>query len=228
MNIAGSLLLVILSATFFTARAGEVMIPDMGGGFLNVKVTSLKERRFTTTIRQQHDYSCGSAALATLLTYQYGHPVDEETVFKAMWEKGDRAKISREGFSLLDIKHYLEDIGYSADGYTAPLEKLASVGVPAIVLIRDNGYNHFVVVRGIQDGKVAVADPSVGARVIPLAQFEKMLLNRILFVINGRKEQVAFNRAADWKIREKAPVGAVLGTDSLASTILLRRSPGDY
>lgn len=64
MNIAGSLLLVILSATFFTARAGEVMIPDMGGGLLNVKVTSLKERRFTTTIRQQHDYSCGPAALA--------------------------------------------------------------------------------------------------------------------------------------------------------------------
>lgn len=228
MNIAGSLLLVILSASLLTARAGEVMIPDMGGGFLNVKVASLKERRFTTTIRQQLDYSCGSAALATLLTYQYDHPVDEAAVFKAMWEKGDQAKISREGFSLLDIKHYLEDIGYSADGYMAPLEKLASVGVPAIVLIRDHGYNHFVVVRGIQDGQVAVADPSMGARVIPLAQFEKMRINRILFVINGRKEQVTFNRAADWKIREKAPLGAVLGTDSLASAILLRRSPSDY
>ena len=126
------------------------------------------------------------------------------------------------------VQHYLEGIGYSADGYTAPLEKLASVGVPAIVLIRDNGYNHFVVVRGIQDDKVAVADPSMGARVIPLAQFEKMRINRILFVINGRKEQVTFNRAVDWKIREKAPLGAVLGTDSLASAILLRRSPSDY
>ncbi len=228
MHIAGSLLLVVLSATFLTARAGEVMVPDMGGGLLNVKITSLKERRFSTTIRQQHDYSCGSAALATLLTYQYDHPVDEVTVFKAMWETGDQAKISREGFSLLDIKHYLEGIGYSADGYTAPLEKLASVGIPAIVLIRDNGYNHFVVVRGIRDGKVAVADPSMGARVIPLAQFKKMMLNRILFVINGRKEQVAFNRAADWKTREKAPIGAALGTDHLASSILLRRSLSDY
>lgn len=167
MNIAGSLLLVILSATLLTARAGEVMIPDMGGGFLNVKVASLKERRYTTTTRQQLDYSCGSAALATLLTYQYDHPVDEGAVFKAMWEKGDQSKIRREGFSLPDIKHYLEDIDYSADGCMAPLEKLASVGVPAIVLIRDNGYNHFVVVRGIQDGKVAVADPSMGVRVIP-------------------------------------------------------------
>jgi predicted double-glycine peptidase len=228
MNMPGTLLMVTLASVILTARAGDVMVPDIGGGLLNVKVVSLKERRFTTTIRQQHDYSCGSAALATLLTYQYQHPVSEEAVFKDMWERGDQAKIRREGFSLLDIKRYLEGIGYSADGYAVPLEKLAAVGIPAIVLIRDNGYNHFVVVRGIQAGMVAVADPSMGARVIPLAQFEKMQLNRILFVINGRKEHVAFNRAADWKIREKAPIGAALGTDSLASAILLRRSPSDY
>lgn len=224
----GTLLMITLASVFLTAKAGDVMVPDVGGGLLNVKVVSMKERRFATTIRQQHDYSCGSAALATLLTHHYRHPVSEETVFKSMWEKGDQAKISREGFSLLDVKRYLEGTGYSADGYEAPLERLASVGIPAIVLIRDNGYNHFVVVRGIQDGKVAVADPSVGARVIPQKQFEKMRLNRILFVINGRKEQVAFNRAADWKIREKAPIGVALGADSLASSILLRRSPSDY
>jgi len=224
----GTLLMITLASVFLTAKAGDVMVPDVGGGLLNVKVVSMKERRFATTIRQQHDYSCGSAALATLLTHHYRHPVSEETVFKSMWEKGDQAKISREGFSLLDIKRYLEGTGYSADGYEAPLERLASVGIPSIVLIRDNGYNHFVVVRGIRDGKVAVADPSVGARVIPQEQFEKMRLNRILFVINGRKEQVAFNRDADWKIREKAPIGVALGADSLASSILLRRSPGDY
>lgn len=224
----GTLLMITLASVFLTAKAGDVMVPDVGGGLLNVKVVSMKERRFATTIRQQHDYSCGSAALATLLTHHYRHPVSEETVFKSMWDKGDQAKISREGFSLLDIKRYLESTGYSADGYEAPLERLASVGIPAIVLIRDNGYNHFVVVRGIRDGKVAVADPSVGARVIPQEQFEKMRLNRILFVINGRKEQVAFNRDADWKIREKAPIGVALGADNLASSILLRRSPSDY
>jgi predicted double-glycine peptidase len=228
MNIPGTLLLITLTSIFLTARAGDVMVPDVGGGLLNVKVVSLKERRFTTTIRQQHDYSCGSAALATLLTYQYKDPVSEETVFKTMWEIGDQAKISREGFSLLDIKRYLESAGYSSDGYEAPLERLASVGIPAIVLIRDNGYNHFVVVRGIRDGQVAVADPSIGARVIPQEQFERMRLNRILFVINGRKEQVAFNRDADWKIREKAPIGIALDTASLASSLLLRRSPSDY
>ena len=229
MKILGSLFLIgILPAMLLVASAGQVMIPDVGGGLIKVPVTSMKERRFTTTVRQQYDYSCGSAALATLLTYQYQHQVSEETVFKSMWENGDQAKIGREGFSLLDIKRYLESIGYSADGYTTPLDKLASVGVPAIVLIRDNGYNHFVVVRGIQDGMVAFADPSMGARVVPKAQFEKMQINRILFVINGRKERVAFNRAADWHVREKAPIGAALDAGSLASSLLLRRSPSDY
>lgn len=228
MRHACSLLLIVLGLALAPARAGQVMIPDVGGGMLSVPVASMKERRFTTTVRQQYDYSCGSAALATLLTFQYQYPVSEQDVFKAMWEHGDQAKISREGFSLLDIKQYLERIGYSADGYAAPLDKLAAVGIPAIVLIRDNGYNHFVVVRGIQDGMVAVADPSMGARVIPIAQFEKMRLNRILFVINGRKEEAAFNRSADWHVREKAPIGAALVTDSLASSLLLRRSPSDY
>ena len=119
------------------------------------------------TLRQQYDYSCGSAALATLLTYQYNDPTSEAGIFKAMWEQGDQAKIKREGFSLLDLKRYLEARGYSADGYDTTLNKLAGVGIPAIVLIRDNGYNHFVVIKGIKDGKVAVGDPSLGARVIP-------------------------------------------------------------
>jgi len=215
-------------ATFQPGWAGEVMIHGAASGALNVTVTSLKERRFATTIRQQHDYSCGSAALATLLTFHYGYPVTEETVFKAMWETGDQDRISREGFSLLDIKRYLAHIGYSADGYQAPLARLAAVGIPAIVLVRDHGYNHFVVVRGLRDGNVALADPSIGARVIAQPQFEAMRLNGILFVINGRKDQVVFNHTADWKIREKAPMGAALGTESLASAILLRRSSSDY
>ncbi len=35
-------------------------------------VVSVKEARFTTTQRQQFDFSCGSAAVATLLTHHYG------------------------------------------------------------------------------------------------------------------------------------------------------------
>jgi len=57
----------MLLATGTTARAGWVVTPGLmsGGHSLAIKVASLKERRFLTTVRQQYDYSCGSAALAT-------------------------------------------------------------------------------------------------------------------------------------------------------------------
>jgi predicted double-glycine peptidase len=98
-------------------------------------VHSMKELRFRSTTHQQYDFSCGSAALATLLTYHYGYPVSETTAFQAMWEHGDQAKIRREGFSLLDMQRYLAEIGFKADGFTVPLQKLVDSKLPAIVLI---------------------------------------------------------------------------------------------
>lgn len=208
------------------AQAGWVTLP--GSNPIAVKVTSFKERHFLTTVRQQFDYSCGSAALATLLSYQYQDPVSEQEVFKVMWENGDHEKIRREGFSLLDIKQYLAENGYSADGYEATLDKLAQVGIPAIVLIRDNGYNHFVVVKGISKDKVVVGDPSLGARIIPREQFDKMRLNPILFVINNARDNVVFNSKRDWHVREKAPLGLAVSPDSLTNVTLLRPGPNAF
>ena len=220
-----SLMLATVLLSAVAAQAGWVTIP--GSGSVSVKVSSLKERQFRTTVRQRYDYSCGAAALATLLTYHYRDPVSEDRIFQEMWENGDQEKIRREGFSLLDIKQYLEAHEYSADGYEAPLDKLAEVGIPAIVLINENGYNHFVVVKGIRNGQVAVGDPSAGAKIFPREKFEKMRLNRILFVINGARDKAVFDSRQDWHIREKAPLGIAAGPVDLANMSLLRRSPGD-
>ena len=211
------------------ARAGMVDIPGVGSGSFNVKTMSMKERQFRFTERQQYDFSCGSAALSTLLTHHYDDPVKEQAVYTAMWEKGDQDKIRKEGFSMLDMKHYLESRGYAAEGYSASLDKLANVGIPAIVLIRDGRYNHFVGVKGVRDGKVAFGDPAQGARVMDQAGFERMMINHIVFVINGRTTNVVFNNPKDWLVREKAPVGiAATGPNDLANSTLLRRPPGDF
>jgi predicted double-glycine peptidase len=210
------------------AVGGTINIPDLGSGSINVHVKSLKERKYNLIARQQLDFSCGSAAVSTLLTYQYHDPVKEETIFKAMWENGDQAKIRREGFSLLDIKQFLEARNYSADGYVSSLDKLASVGIPAIVLIRDNGYNHFVVIKGLKDGMVAFGDPALGERVMPQTQFEKMLYNRIIFVINGHQDKVVFNNPADWKIREKSPLDMARGSDDMSNMMLMRPPIGSF
>ncbi|MEJ2645778.1 MAG: C39 family peptidase [Gammaproteobacteria bacterium] len=210
------------------AIGGTVGLAGLPAGFVSVPVQSMQARKFATTIHQRYDYSCGSAALATLLTYQYHDPVTELTVFKAMWDHGNKAEIRRLGFSLLDIKHYLQAHGYRANGYRASLARLAKVGIPAIVLIRTQGYNHFVVIKGIEHGRVLVGDPSSGLRTVPIAQFKKMWPNRILFVIDNHRRGVVFDGKSDWALAPMAPLGTALGPSNLANVTLLRPGPNQF
>jgi predicted double-glycine peptidase len=107
--------LPLLCALLGAACANATDLPAADGATYRVPVKSMKELKFSSTTRQQYDFSCGSAALATLLTYHYGYPINETVAFKAMWEIGDQAKIRREGFSLLDMQRYLASIGFKAD-----------------------------------------------------------------------------------------------------------------
>lgn len=161
-------------------------------------VTSLIGRRFETVIRQQFDFSCGSAALATLLRYHYDDPQNEQSVFVAMFRDGDQAQIRRVGFSLLDMKRYLAARGVAADGYRVTLAQIAQARLPGIALVDFNGYKHFVVVKGLEGGTLILGDPSLGLRREAAATFLKQW-NGVFFVINGRAELATrhFNQARD-------------------------------
>jgi uncharacterized protein len=209
------------------AEAGTVTTPVQAGGAFSVPVTSMRESRFISTIRQQYDFSCGSAALSTLLTHHYGFPVREQDVFAQMYEQGDKEKIRREGFSLLDMQNYLEAHGFKADGFKADLDQLAKAGIPAIVLVKENGYNHFVVVKGMKNGRVLVGDPSAGTRAMPRAQFEAIWQSRILFVVHNRQETAQFNNDKDWRAAPRAPLASnVYGNTT--DVLLFRRSARDF
>lgn len=209
------------------ADAARLHFSGMGGNFA-VPVTSMKASRFSSTLRQQYDFSCGSAAVATLLTHQYDVPVTEAMVFQAMYERGDQARIRREGFSLLDIKRYLASHGFVADGFAQPLEKLAEAGLPAIVLINDKGYHHFVVVKGLRDGRVLIGDPATGTRAVDRASFETSWVNRLLFVIHNRQEQARFNQASDWNAAPRAPLAAGVRREGLGSVTLPKFGSSDF
>ena len=212
------------------AAAGDASIVGYAGGgngAFTVRVKSLAQVRFETTVRQQMDWSCGSAAVATLLTYNYGYPITERQALDAMFAHGNQAKIRQEGFSLLDIKRFLESIGFEANGFETSLDRLAVASVPAIVMISDNGYNHFVVVKGLRHGNVLVGDPARGARSIPRKEFETLWRNRIVFVVTNRREKASFNDAADWRF-VAAPLGEGVGRASLGSMLLFRPGPNDF
>jgi predicted double-glycine peptidase len=198
-----------------------------GNGVYALPVDSLRQVRFGTVVRQHQDWSCGSAAVATLLTYHYNHPVSEAEALEAMFARGNQARIRREGFSLLDMKIYLESLGYQANGFETSLDRLARVRVPAIVIVNDQGYNHFVVVKGLRHDSVLLGDPAKGNRVVSRPAFEAMWENRIVFVITSRREGVAFNFSEDWRFMA-APLGEAVSRDSLGAMLLTRAGPNDF
>jgi len=218
---------IMAACAAMTAAAADMELRVPASGGYQMRVTSLKEARFRTTIPQQFDFSCGSAATATLLTFQYGHPVSEQDVFVRMYTYGDQARIRREGFSLLDMRRYLQSQGFEADGFELPLEKLQEEGVPAIVLLNDRGYRHFVVVKGLRNGRVLLGDPARGTRAMPKSRFESLWDNRVLFVIHNRRGQARFNQPQDWRTAPPAPLDVGLHRDGLRNIAVPRRGPGD-
>ncbi|WP_426342741.1 C39 family peptidase [Pseudoduganella sp. S-14] len=209
----------------FAAQAADF---SAGGASFVLPVTSLKEARFRTTVRQQYDFSCGSAALATLLSHHYDFQVSEQEIFRDMFVRGDQARIRREGFSLLDMKRYLATRGFTADGFEQPLDKLAQAGLPAIVLVADNGYRHFVVVKGVQGERVLLGDPAGGTRALSRQGFEAIWQNRLLFVIHGRPGKPRFNETADWRVAPQAMLAEVIMRDSLRDVTVPKLGAGDF
>lgn len=201
---------LLLACAGVPARAGSIYINGLpvGGGAVTVRPESFQERKFRTTVAQQHDFSCGSAALATLLTHTYGLPATEQEVFAGMFDNGDKAVISEQGFSLLDMKAYLARRGLTAEGYRAPLQKLIDIKVPAIVLVNVRGYNHFVVVEGVRDGLVLMSDPAVGIRTASVSEFQEQWGGIFFLILTGAgRVQQKYNAAEKWAVAPPAPNG---------------------
>ena len=222
------LALTVAAVTVFggaSAPAGDLTISSGAGGSLSMRVLSVKEARFTNIIKQQYDFSCGSAALATLLTFHYGRPTTEAELFQAMWDGGDHKKIRTVGFSLLDMKNQLARMGYRSDGYKLELDALAKIGVPAIALISTNGYRHFVLIKGIGPNRLVLGDPAAGNRVMEREEFKKIWDGTVFLIRNKAKVgRTHFNLKNDWSVQAKASLGSAMNRQSLGSLTVHMRS----
>jgi len=220
-------LVCLLSTSNVTG--GAIELPG-GAGIYTVGVTSFREAKFKTVYEQQYDYSCGSAALASLLTFHYDNKVSEQAVFKEMYEKGNQEKIRKQGFSLLDMKHYAENHGFRADGFRFDLDKLLEVGVPAITLIKTSGYLHFVLVKGVSAKEVLVGDPSLGLKAMSRDQFESVWESGLVFIIHSNLDTARehFNAVPEWQLTARAPLGMALIEESLADFNLMLPARSDF
>ncbi|MGH7004092.1 MAG: C39 family peptidase, partial [Alphaproteobacteria bacterium] len=143
------------------------------GGTINPQRKSMVDLRFVNVVRQRFDLSCGAAAVATLLSHFYGDVVDEKAVIEDALKTGDKEKIEKDGFSMLELKRYGDRRGYAVQGFkiTKP-DAITEIKIPFLTLINSRGYDHFVIVKGTKDGIVYIADPAFGNRSRPLAEFK--------------------------------------------------------
>jgi hypothetical protein len=203
----------LLWAALAAPAAAQVRFHGEGGGSYSIAVTSWRDIPFRTVVRQQYDYSCGSAAVATLLRFHYGLQINEADVFRAMYERGDQGRIRQVGFSMLDMRNYLESRGFRADGLRLSLDRLAGLGVPTIALITHHDYRHFVVVKGVDAERVLVGDPTFGLTIYAREEFAE-IWNGVVLAIREPPEgwpAPAYNRAAEWRPWAVAPLDDARG-----------------
>jgi uncharacterized protein len=152
---------------------------------------SMKDLRDANVIKQQFDYSCGAAALATLLRYGLGDSVTEQQLLMQLFDllsNEERPGVLAQGFSLLHLQRVAQARGYRAEGFRLEPRFLAQLNGPVIVFIQPRGYKHFAVLRGINDDRVFLADPSLGNVRMPTYRFLEDWLDKssgtgIIFVV---------------------------------------------
>lgn len=196
-----------LAATVVAGGALGVVL--LAGGFACAAEParpSLLELRRSGVVVQKWDLSCGAAALTTLLNFQHGEALSEREVAMGLMRREEyiaNPELVRigNGFSLLDLKRYVDGRGYRGRGYGKMNRDDLIELAPLIVPINTHGYDHFVVLRGIARDRVLLADPAWGNRTMAWAKFEDAWIDypefgRVGFTVEGRAGPVDAGRLA--------------------------------
>jgi predicted double-glycine peptidase len=150
----------------------------------------MRDLRDANVIKQQYDFSCGAAALATILRYGLNDNVTERQVLEQLLSLQSRDELQQtlmQGFSLLHLQRVAQARGYRAEGFRLEPQFLSGLSGPVIVYIQPRGYKHFAVLRGIRDDRVFLADPSLGNIRMPIYRFLESWLDDsgtgVIFVV---------------------------------------------
>jgi len=138
--------------------------------------TSLRELRYQRMIGQTTWFTCGPAAVATLLAYYFGLQVGEGDILEISLEVmgADAAKVET-GITALALKVALERNGIRTRGYRVTTSALAQYfergGLPLILHVT-RPQLHYLVAEGFISGHFVIADPSYGRRLLPKPALE--------------------------------------------------------
>ena len=183
MRIIALALLLCMASVSEAAQMPLSVLP--GGAVIYKPIQSIRERKFADLVQQKTDFSCGAASLATILRQAYWLDVDEQHVIEGMLANADEDLVRTQGFSMLDMKRYVESLGMRARGYRVAPETLHDIRIPVVVLMDIRGYKHFVVMQKVDRGWVYIGDPVLGHKRFKIDDFVKGW-NGIIFAIIGQ------------------------------------------
>jgi predicted double-glycine peptidase len=195
-NWTGTLATLLASVSLFVSTAFAQAPLNTGPQGATKNIRTLKDIRGEAVVKQKWDMSCGAAALSTLLTYDFKDNTPETAIVVWILHRVDPVRVrARGGFSLLDLKRFAQARGYQAEGFTGmSIEELVSQKSSVIVPIRLKGFDHFIVVRNIADGRVDVADPGFGNLTMTVDRFQSLWKEGIVFVVTPPSELMMPNQ----------------------------------
>jgi predicted double-glycine peptidase len=201
-----------------------ISLPGPAGGEVQVPLMTFVQMRYRDMVRQAYDVSCGAAALATILKYFYGEDVTEQSVIDQIMTNADeetKEKIGKDGFSMLELKKEGERFGLVAGGFRIPeVQSLEKLQVPALTLINIRGYDHFVVIRSVENGRIYIADPAFGNRTRTLDTFGDQWKHVILVFLSKEKTgDEKFRRTTEVRAKEEQVIPFI---DQISPTIAPR------
>ena len=213
-----------------SAQAANQNTVRIGHQRFSKQVRSIAELRWNNLTRQGWDMSCGAAALSTLLTYHHGQPFSELAVTLTILKNSDPSLVkSRGGFSLFDLKRFVRAVGLEGVGYgQMTLEDLNLFALPAILPVKINDLDHFVIFRKIIGNHVLLGDPAFGNISMPASQFQSLWQSRIAFYVVTPEEKD--HLSASDAIRKTSPMAPTLMESAIPSfrhgSRIINRIPG--
>lgn len=161
--------------------------------------SSLDAIRWQGVVRQDLDFSCGIASVATILKYHFGEEnITEKELLQDFIKKLSEEELNEvfaKGASLAQLGDLFTDRNFVIRNWRLDIGELQKLtrALPAIVYLETPDFRHFAVVRGVSEYQVLLADPSRGN--------VKLTIDSFLAEWQGRRALLA---ARDQHVLKKA------------------------
>jgi predicted double-glycine peptidase len=204
------------------------LAPAMSGralaaGTITERPRSYQDLKFQFTVRQQRDFTCGAAALASILKYHYGMPVTEEMIFWIIVNRYKPEELKQKaevGFSFEDLIFVAEKLGFKSQAAVVAISELEKLNGPVILQMNMKRFDHFSVLRKKTADIAYMSDPLFGQLTLDSKEFKEEFKGAVLAIWPSYISDDYFSGMS--VIRDPISVNRMLGSLALQPSFIGR------